>query len=323
MSKPTTLRLALLVLALGLVAAACGTTDDSGQEATTTTTVAAATTTTPATTTTTEPMLPELTLDVTGFPELANAAHYENWAIIDGAPVSAGKFNVVDGAIVDLDGASISDFPVAGLEAATTIVVTIEPAGDRDAVPSDTHFVAGDVVDGSAELTIGHPAAIGTDFADAAGTVLLATPTNGDGTDELSGIWFLALPGPIASLDLPELPAGWKYEGWAVIDGIPVTSGTFLDTEAADDAAPFSGPEAGPPFPGEDFLVNAPEGVTLPTDLSGATIVISVEPDPDDSPEPFILKPLVGQAADPATDHESYELANNALDLPRGTANLG
>ncbi len=50
MSKPTTLRLALLVLALGLVAAACGTTDDSGQEATTTTTVAAATTTTPSTT---------------------------------------------------------------------------------------------------------------------------------------------------------------------------------------------------------------------------------------------------------------------------------
>jgi hypothetical protein len=323
MSKPTTLRLTLLVLALGLVAAACGTTDDSGQEATTTTTGATTTTTTPATTTTTEAMVPELTLDITDFPELANDAHYENWAIIDGAPVSAGKFNVVDGAIVDLDGAPISGFPIAGLDKATTIVITIEPAGDRDAVPSDTHFVAGDVVDGSAKLTIGHPAAIGTDFADAAGTVLLATPTNGDGTDELSGIWFLALPGPTASLDLPELPDGWKYEGWAVIDGIPVTSGTFLDTDAADDTAPFSGPETGPPFPGEDFLVNAPEGVTLPTDLSGATIVVSVEPFPDDGPEPFALKPLVGQAADPATDHESYELSNNALDLPRGTANLG
>lgn len=321
MTRIKQLRAAVLVLAIGLIAAACSSTD-AGDETTTTTTVAPTATTQP-TTTTTEAMVPELTLDVTGFPELANGAHYENWAIVDGAPVSAGKFNVVDGVIVDLNGAPISGFPIPGLETATAIVVTIEPAGDDDAVPSDTHFVAGDVAGGSAELTIGHPAAIGTDFADAAGTVLLATPTNGDGTDELSGIWFLALPGPTASLDLPELPAGWKYEGWAVIDGIPVTSGTFLDTEAADDDAPFSGPETGPPFPGEDFLVNAPEGVTLPTDLSGATIVVSVEPFPDDGPEPFALKPLVGQAADPATDHESYELANNAVDLPRGTADLG
>jgi hypothetical protein len=320
MTTRKVLHAAVLVLAIGLIAAACSN-GEAGDETTTTTTVAP-TTTTP-TTTTTEAMVAELTLDVTGFPELANGAHYENWAIIDGEAVSAGKFNVVDGVIVDLDGASISGFPLAGLDAATTIVVTIEPAGDSDAVPSDTHFVAGDVVDGSAELTIEHPAAIGSDFADAEGTVLLATPTNGDGTDELSGIWFLALPGPTASLDLPELPAGWTYEGWAVIDGIPVTSGTFLDTAAADDAAPFSGPETGPPFPGEDFLVNAPEGVTLPTDLGGATIVVSVEPFPDDGQEPFALKPLIGQAADPATDHESYELANNAVDLPRGTANLG
>jgi hypothetical protein len=318
----------VLVLALGLIAAACSS-GDAGDETTTTTTVAPTTTTQPITTTTTptttttEAMVPELTLDVTGFPVLANGVHYEAWAIIDGEPVAAGKFNVADGAIVDLDGGPISGFPVSGLDAAATIVVTIEPAGDSDAVPSDTHFVAGDLLDGSAELTIRHPAAIGSDFADAAGTVLLATPTNGDGTFELSGIWFLALPGPTASLDLPPLPAGWKYEGWAVIDGVPVTSGTFLDVAAADDAAPFSGPEPGPPFPGEDFLANAPEGVTLPTDLSGATIVVSVEPDPDDSPEPFALKPLVGQAADPATDHESYELANNAVDLPRGTANLG
>lgn len=321
-----TLRTVVLVLALGLIAAACGSNDDVGDQTTTTTSAAATTTTTTTqapTTTTTEAMLPELALDVTAFPELADGVHYENWAIIDGAPVAAGKYNVVDGAILDLNGAPISAWPVPGLDAATAIVVTIEPAGDDDTTPSDTHFVAGDVVGGTAELSIGHPAALGTDFSTAAGTVLLATPTNGDGTDELSGIWFLALPGPTASLDLPALPAGWKYEGWAVIDGVPVTSGTFLDVAAADDAAPFSGPEPGPAFPGEDYLVNAPEGVTLPTDLSGATIVISVEPDPDDSPVPFVLKPLVGQAADPAADHESYELGNNAVDLPHGTASLG
>ena len=93
---------------------------------------------------------------------------------------------------------------------------------------------------------------------------------------------------------------------------------------AADDAAPFSGPEPGPPFPGEDYLVNAPDGVTLPTDLSGATIVISVEPDPDDAVSPFVLKPLVGRIPEAGvTDHVSYELGNNAVDLPAGLATLG
>ena len=38
---------------------------------------------------------------------------------------------------------------------------------------------------------------------------------------------------------------------------------------------------------------------------------------------PFVLKPLVGQAADPATDHESYDLGNNAVDLPAGLAVVG
>lgn len=322
MNRKTPLRMAVLVLAIGLIAAACGTSEDSEDE-TTTTTAAQTTTTTETTTTTTVMADPMLTLDVTGFPTLADGVHYENWAIIDGAPVSAGKFNVDNGTIVDLNGAPIAGFPVPGLEAATTIVITIEPAGDTDTVPSDTHFVAGDVVDSSAELSISHPAALGTDFATAAGSVILATPTNGNNTNELSGIWFLAVPGPTQSLDLPTLPAGWKYEGWAVIDGTPVSTGTFLDVAAADDDAPFSGPEPGPPFPGEDFLVDAPEGVTLPTDLSGATIVISVEPDPDDSPAPFILKPLVGQVPENPNDHENYELANNAVNLPGGTARLG
>lgn len=313
------LRMVVLVAAFGLVAAACDAADDT----TTTTAAAEVTTTTEAATTTTAAPEPMLTLDITGFPTLANGVHYENWAIIDDAPVSAGKFNVEDGAIVDLDGAAVEAFPVPGLDTASTIVITIEPAGDTDTVPSDTHFVAGDVVDGSAELSIAHPAALGTDFADALGTVLLATPTNGDNTDELSGIWFIELPGPTASLQLPVLPAGWKYEGWAVIDGVPVTSGTFLDSALPDDAAPFSGPESGPPFPGEDYLINAPDGVIFPTDLSGGTIVISVEPDPDDSPEPFVLKPLVGMADDPAADHVSYGLGNNAVDLPGGIALLG
>ncbi len=237
-----------------------------------------------------------ISLETAGWPEIANGAHYEGWLIIDGSPVSTGRFNVVDGAVVDLDGNAVDRFSIDGdTSAATAVVITIEPEDDSDPAPSDTHILAGDIVDGSAELTIGHPAALGTDFAAATGEFVLATPTDGDRTnDEFSGVWFLTFPGPVAGLDLPELPAGWIYEGWTVIDGIPVTTGTFLSVEGSDNAAPYSGTVRTPDFPGEDYLQNAPEGLTFPTNLSGATVVISVEPLAEDNPLPFALKPLLG-----------------------------
>ena len=320
----TPIRVLGFVAIFGLVLAACSPAADEGTEATTTTEAEATTTTTttPPAPSTTEPMVPELSLDTSGWPALEGGFHYEGWAIVDGAPVTTGTFNIADGAIVGLDGNPIESFQVEGIEAASAIVITIEPAGDTDDIPSDTHFVAGDVADGAADLTIGHGAALGTDFSTASGTFLLATPTDDPEGNELSGIWFLELPGPTPSLELPALPDGWRYEGWAVIDGMPLTSGTFLTAEGADDSAPFSGPNEGPPFPGEDYVTNAPDGVTLPTDLSGQTIVISVEPYPDDSPAPFVLKPLLGTAAEDATDHASYPLDNSTEPLPSGTATI-
>jgi hypothetical protein len=90
--------------------------------------------------------------------------------------------------------------------------------------------------------------------------------------------------------------------------------------DEADDAAPYSGPSAGPAFPGEDFLFNAPAGLTFPTDLAGGTGVISIEPDPDNSTAPFTLKPLVGDIPANAVDHTPYDMTNNAASFPTGTA---
>ena len=72
MNNKNPLRVAVLVLAIGLIAAACGSSEESGNE-TTTTTAAETTTTTEPTTTTTVMADPMLTLDVTGFPALADA----------------------------------------------------------------------------------------------------------------------------------------------------------------------------------------------------------------------------------------------------------
>ena len=88
-----------------------------------------------------------LELSFTGLDPLGNGFHYEGWAIIDGSPVTTGKFNVdTNGGLVDTNGSAI----VGGafdtgfdLTDASAIVITIEPAGDTDAVPADTHVPGG------------------------------------------------------------------------------------------------------------------------------------------------------------------------------------
>ena len=156
-------------------------------------------------------------------------------------------------------------------------------------------MVAGDFSGNSASLDVGHSAALNNDFEESTGKFILATPTDDDDTNEFSGVWFLdnSSGSQATGLDLPELPEGWIYEGWAIIDGSPVTTGKFSSVTGTDDAAPYSGTaNPGPAYPGEDFLLNAPAGKTFPANLAAA--VISVEPVPDNSAAPFLLKPLVG-----------------------------
>ena len=262
-----------------------------------------------------------------GLPTLQNGYHYENWVIVGGKALSGGKFNInASGQLVNLDGSLVTngEFNTGKeLTGATSVVVTIEPAGDTDSTPTKTHIVAGDVSSNAASLTVGHAMALGNSFATAAGSFVIATPTDGDGTNENSGIWFLKIDsGPKQSLTLPTLPEGWKYEGWTVIGGKPVSTGRFRNLAAADESAPFSGTVAGPAFPGEDFLRNAPAGLTFPTDVRGGKAVVSIEPDSDDSPAPFELKPLVGDIPAAAVDHTNLPLGNNASVFPSASAQI-
>lgn len=277
---------------------------------------------------TAQPVPPSsLTLELSGVEPLGGGFHYEGWALVPG-PISTGKFQVGAGSqLLDLNGS-----PIAGntfdtgrdLSGATAIVITIEPAGDTDADPTATHYLAGSVSGGIASLRVGHAAALGDDFTGATGSYVLATPTDTDGTNERSGVWFLSLAGgsPSQGLQLPVLPAGWQYEGWAVVGGTPLTTGRFLDPAAADLGAPYSGDESAPPFPGEDYLRNAPAGLTFPTDLANGRAVLSIEPEPDPSPAPFTLKPLNEAIPAGAQDHVTYGLTNVAGAFPTGAATI-
>ena len=172
------------------------------------------------------PTTGNLSLNLSGLEDLGNDYAYEGWLIVNGNAVSAGIFTV------DASGnLSKSSFEIDldDLNNATAYVLTIEPSPDSDPAPSSIHILAGDFSGNSASLTVGHSAAIGDDFSSSTGSYILATPTDGGMTsDENSGVWWLdPAAGPGAGLSLPTLPNGWQYEGWAVIDGIPVTTGKF------------------------------------------------------------------------------------------------
>ncbi|MBD3233325.1 MAG: T9SS type A sorting domain-containing protein [candidate division Zixibacteria bacterium] len=260
-----------------------------------------------------------LFLDIDGLEDLGEDYMYEGWVIVDEMPISTGVFSVDENGNLSQTEFLIDD---EYLDNAAKFVLTIEPYPDNDPSPAATHILAGDFEMDDAELTVGNEAALGDDFMDSEGNYILATPTNGPETDENSGIWFLDLTSgePMQGLFLPTLPDGWKYEGWAVIDGIPVTSGTFLDPNAADEEAPYSGNMEGPPFPGEDYLHNPPEGLDFPTDLAGGMAVISIEPYPDNSEAPFTLKPLAGMIPADAEDHVTYMMDLNLESFPSGMA---
>jgi hypothetical protein len=258
-----------------------------------------------------------LTYDFGALPDLGADYVYEGWIIVDDEPVSTGRFSVDDNAM-----ATPSEFEldVDQADRATLFVLTIEPAVGDDPAPAPTHILAGPIENGEATLITNHGAALNTDFSTAAGSYILATPTTGDDSVPEQGIWWLAPGEPAtASLDLPELPEGWVYEGWVVSNNMPISTGRFSSAEGGDSdlAGPAKGPSGdGPPFPGQDFIDPA-----LALNDGATAAVISVEPDPDNSPLPFLIKPLVHSPIADVVAPTLQTMTNNAADtLPAGRA---
>ena len=245
--------------------------------------------------------LVNMTIIPTNIEALGDDYNYEGWIIVDGSPVSTGTFDIVEGQTAP-SSFSIDEDMANG---ATAFVLTIEPEIDEDPMPSEVHIVAGDFENSTAMAVTDHPKALATDFSEMSGSFILATPTNGN-TTPTQGIWYLKEPGPVEALVLPELPDGWLYEGWVVVDGSPVSTGTF-STAAGKDSDAAGETDGGPAFPGQDFLNPA-------IDLIGKTAVISVEPNPDNADGPFSLKPLVKGSIEDTTGLQlnSQNLVNNA-----------
>lgn len=268
------------------------------------------------------PSTSQLSLDLPGLENLGPDYVYEGWIMVNGSPITAGRFSVDDSGMLSSSSFTI---PKDKADLATAYILTIEPALNDDPAPSDVHLVAGNFANKSASLSVNHPAALNNSFMSATGKYMLATPTDGGMMDnEKAGVWFIDnSTGMMApGLNLPTLPAGWVYEGWVVNNGVPLSTGTFTSASMADNSAIYSGTVAGPAFPGEDFLRNAPTGMTFPLDLSGKTVVVSIEPFPDNSDHPFLLKPLSAGVSMNPTVHTPYAMTNNLASFPTGTVSL-
>ena len=272
----------------------------------------------------------ELTLSFNNLPTLNEATEglYEGWAIVDGMPVSTGVFNVnaAGQPVLPGGGGVIASFPVAdSIGLSSSIKISLEPVGDTDPAPSGLIVLGGDVESETTALTAAVP---GLDMLmTAGGSYILATPsdnaTEPDNND--LGIWFLAMPGPVAGLtNLPDIGPNWKYEGWVVdVSGggpVPYTTGTF------DMAAGFDSDEAGcmgggPPFPGQDFVA-LHCGPILDLDTGDFVTVISIEPVPDNGPGPFMFKPLAGMIPTDALDNGGTLGNQVAGTFPTGTAGI-
>lgn len=205
-------------------------------------------------------------LTVERFPRLASGFMYELWVKDNSTLHSVARFNVRDGtSLVDDRTIAISpnfNFPV-DFDAATEISVSIEPVGDENSTPGATKVVKGAV--------------------DHTGDIFdLNFVTNFVSSDARAFITATGTSNNILNIEFPTLPnirdIGWSYEAWYVTedingDDVHNTAGTFNGT-------------------GGRFTFRS---VQLPVDLlTVKAVMVSVEPNPDDSDAPSGIIPWSG-----------------------------
>ena len=163
-----------------------------------------------------------LELSFNGLQSLGSGFVYEGWVMVNGNPVSTGKFSVgADGNL------SRQRFVVVdGLSSTTKFILTIEPVPDFDPAPSATKYLAGDFSGNRAALSVADGVALGTNFASASGSFILETPsTAAVARDYASGIWWLE---------------PWRSERVAGAPGVASRLAVSIEPEPSDSPGPFT-----------------------------------------------------------------------------------
>lgn len=278
-----------------------------------------------------------VTLSVDGLEPIGGGLNYQAW-LVHGSGGNTFGFPLVvfnmngNGQMVDPVADTVLTGPYhADVDAADAqgLAISLELSDVLLEVSSFSFVLSGEFIQGTADMSADDFFALNRDFSNAAGKFTLATPTDDVPDNELHGLWFMdPTTNPTeAGLDLPQVPNGWIYEGWADVGGHAISTGRFVSGLEADSTDFYSSGVSNdrPVFPGEDFLFNAPQGFDFPLDLSEASVFVTIEPwhDYDVYPEePFFLRILEGQVpANPAT-LTLYQMTSLASQLPTGTATI-
>jgi hypothetical protein len=204
------------------------------------------------------------------------------------------------------------------------VQVTVEPSTVLVSQPSSIYILGGLVVDGTAGLAQDSWLSLQIDLSEMSGRYFLATPSDDVPDNEMSGVWFADYAGgtPTRGLDIPQAPEGWDYEGWTILGEDTLSTGKFYYVAIADTLNPYGGITGNYDFPGQDFLMNAPEGLTFPMDLSGASLLVTMEPWEEYDVEPLSPFPFrLVEATIPAdaAAHTTYAMTSLYSVLPKGT----
>ena len=272
----------------------------------------------------TNELIENVKLTVANLPALKETeGHYQIWVSFttfakvganaspqhDSGFVSLGEFNVdANGLAVGRDGnpARIKLPEGRNLQLLSDVVITVQRNGqnqDRGPAIIGGRF-RGDASRAIATLDMSYADAFGSDFAAVSGKYAIMAPTSP--ADSNSGVWFVdRTPGLVPGLLNLSPLREWTYEGWVVDRLDPdhpryYSTGKFLRANIADfdSAGSGRGSGAGLNFPGQDFINGVPSKPDLT--LSRYSFMITVEPSPDNSPDPFFLQLLTSVSPSPA-----------------------
>ena len=276
-----------------------------------------------------------VTLSFQNLEPLQGGLNYQAWAVeyrngsYWGSPMGIFNFNESGQMVDPASGKVLSGTLEASVNVRELygVQVTIEMSNVMVNQPSSIYILGGTMVDGSADLGQDSWLSMEVEFSQSSGRYFLATPSDELDDNELSGVWFADYGSgdPFQGLLIPQAPTNWDYEGWVVLGEDTLSTGKFYFPAIADTTNLFGGITGNHPFPGQDFLYNAPEGLTFPTDLSGSTIFVTLEPyeQYDTEPlSPFPFKLLEATIPLDAVPHSNYDMTSHYDVRPRGTATV-
>ncbi|WP_405327797.1 anti-sigma factor [Leeuwenhoekiella sp. LLG6367-2.1] len=257
---------------------------------------------------------------ITLLPSLEENSQYEVWLTSGGEDISLGKFR-------SLSNGQTFSAASSSVENASAFKISLEPGNDPSDDISNTVILSGSFNGNSADLTIAN--SIGN-FSNASGIFTLWTPTDSDANNNQNGVYWLNPNNgnPQAGLNLPTLPAGWRYEGWVTVpnannQSVNLSTGRFSSPTGRDETAAYSSQvNTAPQFPGEDFVnqsILGQLGFNLLPDLRLKKVFISVEPEPDNNyAEPFVIQPLINPRSTNSLYPTTQTMDLNTLSFPRG-----